>query len=88
MQENKSMDINQEELIITKLRRGRPKTKTDEELKETKRICQKNYMKRYERDYTTKIACEGCGLVILKCNYYRHKNSKYHLSGGINSLST
>lgn len=74
MEENK-------ELVIKK-QRGRPKTKTDEELKETKRRCQKEYMKTYQRDYRTEVTC-SCGLIVLKCNIYRHKKSNYHIKHNI-----
>jgi hypothetical protein len=62
---------------MKKIGRGRPKTKTEDELKENKRNCQKRYMETYKRDYTTKVICR-CGIEVLKCNFYRHKNSKHH----------
>lgn len=57
--------------------RGRPKTKTPEELAENKKLCQKKYMEKYQRDYHTIITC-SCGLNILKCNLSRHRKSNYH----------
>jgi hypothetical protein len=53
---------------------GRPKTKSDEELKENKRLSQKKYMSTYQRDYKTEVTCE-CGRIVLKCNIYRHKKN-------------